>query len=457
MSEPPHNANIMAQLAAIYKGIDKTPLQIVDDQDPSTKLVNYNIFGDVLGQRNFPNLIEIITKESPGADRAVGCLVGCALGDSLGQPLEFLDANSSVVTLYDTRRPCLRPGAGVQYNAPLNTFRLKAGQWTDDCSMALCLADSILVYPTYNGGDARIRWQNWWMSGYNNTFRFDHPQRPSVGLGGNIAKSLRELVAHAGKTPSRVPPVYSGTGDDSGNGSLMRLAPVPIAYHNSEYLSLHIAKQQSLATHPGKDASACCQFMAFCIYRALHHKTLHPDPKLFLDETVIQFMAGHNMNSDSGMQRLQRLLMADEPHTSTEYVWCWRNTRLPIEETVLLRGQRYNGHPVSAAYFGSYCMDGLSMALWALYGAKSFEGAIYRVVNLLGDADTTGAICGQIAGALFGYRTIIATTIGSEWVANLYQWDPHMEIPMRAILLYYLQLFRQTEVHNRVNKRKLIS
>ena len=68
----------------------------------------------------------------------------------------------------------------------------------------------------------------------------------------------------------------------------------------------------------------------------------------------------------------------------------------------------YNGYPVLPGYWGSYCLDGLAMALWGLYHSNSFEEAIIRVVNFLGDADSTGAVVGQMAGALYGYRGIKA-------------------------------------------------
>merc|ERR1711971_690910 len=74
-------------------------------------------------------------------------------------------------------------------------------------------------------------------------------------------------------------------------------------------------------------------------------------------------------------------------------------------------GRSYNGYDVSAQYFGSYCMDGLAMALWSLNRSSSFVESIVTVANLLGDADTTSAIVGQIAGAFYGYRSIAAAAV----------------------------------------------
>jgi ADP-ribosyl-[dinitrogen reductase] hydrolase len=44
--------------------------------------------------------------------------------------------------------------------------------------------------------------------------------------------------------------------------------------------------------------------------------------------------------------------------------------------------------------------------LWAFHGAGAFEEALLRAVNLGDDADTTGAICGQLAGAFWGESNI---------------------------------------------------
>ena len=81
--------------------------------------------------------------------------------------------------------------------------------------------------------------------------------------------------------------------------------------------------------------------------------------------------------------------------------WNWRASAedgLQIEQTLRLRGHSYNGHPVSAGYFGSYAVDGLAVALHCVAATHSLDAAVERCLNFRGDADTTGAIVGQIAG-----------------------------------------------------------
>lgn len=134
------------------------------------------------------------------------------------------------------------------------------------------------------------------------------------------------------------------------------------------------------------------------------------------------------------MPQLLQLLRC-EPPSPKEINWNWKNDRINIEEALSARGNTYNGYPVSRGYFGAYCMDGLAMSLWALYRSGSFFDCIYNVVNLLGDADTTGAICGQMAGAYYGYSSLARDNRSEVMLRNLKSWDPFFEIPLRAALL----------------------
>jgi len=85
-------------------------------------------------------------------DRAIGSLLGLAVGDALGATLEFSerDAHSPVTDII---------GGGP--------FRLKPGEWTDDTSMALCLADSLIANKALDEHDLLERFVRWWEKGEN--------------------------------------------------------------------------------------------------------------------------------------------------------------------------------------------------------------------------------------------------------------------------------------------------
>eukprot|EP00927_Polykrikos_kofoidii_P046674 TRINITY_DN40833_c0_g1_i1.p1 TRINITY_DN40833_c0_g1~~TRINITY_DN40833_c0_g1_i1.p1 ORF type:complete len:602 (+),score=79.92 TRINITY_DN40833_c0_g1_i1:36-1808(+) len=426
----------------------------------------------------FWNLLRGLAEEEGGCGASVGCLLGLAIGDSCGAPLEFTSVDSRLPEgangrYADRQRSCLLPelstSGQLTYIQPYNSFSILPGQWTDDTSMALCLADSLLVHGRYHGGDARVRWHMWWNHGYCNAFRHDLNRkrgRRSVGLGGNVAKSLAEVEDTAFSKrcehdADAVPPINQATANDAGNGSIMRLGPVPIAYHVFERHALQVACWQSLATHPGGDAAVCCSFMSFFIVGAIRcaqeasrtasHEVAVPHPsdqsRDFIQERIDSFLRLPQPCIDGlpdGQASLFRLkcLLESNPASKKEAHWNWKLPELPITPAIAARVGRsgedtYNGHPVIPTYFGAYCMDGLAMALWALWHGSDFSSCVRLAVNLLGDADTVGAITGQLAGAVYGWRGIISDEWGRRCVANLRYWDSNAEVGLRAALLYH--------------------
>jgi len=373
-------------------------------------------------------------------------LIGLAIGDAVGNPLEFasVEQTSSCGVL-----PGLENGQ-LCYQSPMNTFRLHHGQWADDCSMALCLADSLLAHGSYHGGDVRVRWHMWWYHGYCNAFRHDDERSDRRSVGGhrgNLGESLREIEKWAPEGDpfclDDLPGVFSSENDDSGNGSIMRIAPVPIAWHAQMAKAMSYAELQSRATHQCSEASACCRFMSFFIVSALNANACGLDPTIelrkFIVEKVDEFLSTHLHDCDQGQERLRALLSCNPPGPA-EANWDWQQDEIAIADALAARKASpngiYNGHPVRPCHFGSYCMDGLAMALWALWHSADFSTCIQRVVNLLGHADTTGAIAGQLAGALYGWRGIASSAWGRACLANLQKWDPYAEVGLRAALLY---------------------
>lgn len=378
-------------------------------------LVNYSIFNDKVNSLYKKNIIEHYTKESQTINRAVGSIMGMAIGDAFGAPLEFVPVSSQA-----NPRFCLYYNGEFKYSGIFNKFTLKSGQWTDDCSMGLCIADSLLIHKKYDGSDIRHRFWNWWYNGYNNAFRFDaNSSKHSVGLGGNIKKSLDAMRRNETATP-----IFNTDNEDAGNGSIMRLCPIPIAFRNDINKCIMYAEQSSKTTHGGKLAAECCKLMSFIIVKAITRKT-DGLIKQFLDETLSEYIR-INKNIDKS---ILKLIHANELYNSTELCWNWRNKYLDFETTLKNRGHNYNGYPVSSPYFGSFCIDALAMAFNALYNTTNFNDAIIKVVNMLGDADSTGSVTGQIAGAFYGYNNI-----HKDFISNVNNWDNY-EIQLRGVLL----------------------
>merc|ERR1719410_2907875 len=149
----------------------------------------------------------------------MGSMCGMAVGDALGHAFEFMPTQDTPGSAYFDLKT-------LRFHGESNAFRLERGQWTDDASMGLCMADSLILRRGFDGSDMRIRFWCWWNRGYNNAFRKDSRRSSSVGLGGNIAKSLNAIsstrrtsirwwlncVRRRGQT---VPPTYDAGTEDA--------------------------------------------------------------------------------------------------------------------------------------------------------------------------------------------------------------------------------------------------
>jgi ADP-ribosyl-[dinitrogen reductase] hydrolase len=370
--------------------------------------------------------------------RAMGSVCGMAVGDALGHPFEFIPATDDPGTsFFDLETK--------EFNCEFNKFHLERGQWTDDASMGLCMADSLIMKRSYDGGDMRTRFWCWWFRGYNNAFRRDKERasKRSIGLGGNVASSLAELSwlegDELGRVPS-VPDVYEARSEDSGNGSLMRLAPVPVFFCTAPPTELHrIASLSSQTTHPGIYASEACAVLAHVIASAITRPVDDKaDARSFLDRAIEEYVVASGLKGKTGPGYDEmRSLLASAPLRPEEGCWDWRSEQLRVESSLRARGGMYNGYPVCSDYFGSYSIDGLAVALWAVYNTRSFDEAVVKSVNVHGDADSHGSITGQIAGAFYGYSQINRTFL--DW---LKRWDDN-ETAVKALLLYHLGLEAQ--------------
>src|SRR5579862_6488188 len=136
-------------------------------------------------------------------NRSRGALIGLAVGDALGAAVEFQRPGS------------FAPVTGYRSGGP---HGLDAGEWTDDTSMALALADSI-AKAGWDLNDQADRYVQWWKTGkYSVNGRcFDIGITTRSALGNYVAD--KDALA-SGDRSERA----------SGNGSIMRLAPVPIRY-----------------------------------------------------------------------------------------------------------------------------------------------------------------------------------------------------------------------------------
>ncbi|MFV0317039.1 MAG: ADP-ribosylglycohydrolase family protein, partial [Microthrixaceae bacterium] len=267
-------------------------------------------------------------------DRAIGALVGLAVGDAVGTALEF-------------RAPgTFEPVDDMVGGGP---FGLTPGQWTDDTSMAMCLAESILDRGDLDPADQLRRYVAWWREGYwSSTGRcFD--------IGNTTTSALARFEATGAVTDEHLDE------ESAANGSLMRLAAVPIRWHTDLAEAARRAGESSLTTHGAARPVDACR-----VYAAMTAALIQGVPI----EDVLEADFWHWGPLDPRVQAVAR--------------GSWR-TKEPPE----IRG---TGYVVAA----------LEAAIWAVAGATNFRDAVLRAANLGDDADTTAAIAGQLAGARWG-------------------------------------------------------
>ncbi len=288
-------------------------------------------------------------------DRAIGSLLGLALGDAVGATLEF--------TTRDTA-PLLTDMIGG------GPFSLEAGQWTDDTSMALALADSLFLSADLDEADLMQRFSDWRRKGlYSCTgFCFD------------IGVTTREAISRWEQTGN--PMAGSTDPRKAGNGSLMRLAPVAIRHHRNRSKLRDIAARQSRVTHAAPEAEDAC-----VAYAELIADSIEGAPR----SEVLKARDGYN-------GQVSRILLGG---------WRGKN-RSQIESS-------------------GYVIHSLEAALWSVGSSADFGRSALRAANLADDADTTAAIAGQLAGAICG-----AENLPEPWLRKL-AWAPRIRTMAEAV------------------------
>jgi ADP-ribosylglycohydrolase len=279
-------------------------------------------------------------------------LLGLAVGDALGTTLEFEPPGT------------FSPIDDMIGGGP---FALEPGQWTDDTSMTLCLATSLVERNGFDPIDQLDRYLRWYHEGYLS----------SNGRCFDIGITVRSALARYQKSGEPYPgPTDPGT---AGNGSLMRLAPIPIYYASDPREAITRAAESSRTTHGATEAVDACRYYAGLIVGAL------------VGATKEELLSRHY-----------------EPVPGI-----WSTDPLSPKIAAIADGSFKQKSPPAIRGTG-YVVDSMEAALWAFHTTDSFREGALRAVNLGNDADTTGAIYGQLAGAFYGLEEIPA-----EWVEKL--------------------------------------
>ena len=277
--------------------------------------------------------------------------MGLVVGDAVGTTNEFQPAGS-----FEPITDMV--GGGV--------FGLEPGQWTDDTSMALCLADSLLAQGRYDSFDVMERYDRWYKEGY----------RSSTGtcfdIGNQVTRSLWDF-----REQQRVPTSAERT-TSAGNGAIMRLAPMVIAGFRSRSPRevVETARLSARETHFSVEAEAATEVFAALLVGAL----LGWSPQQLMDVSWA--------STGAAFDEMAARVISPDPQVRASW----------------------------EAETSGYIVNGLRLAVHGLLDFPSFKDATLAIANMGGDSDTNAAIYGQLGGAFYGIEGIPAS-----WRSTLYQ------------------------------------
>jgi ADP-ribosyl-[dinitrogen reductase] hydrolase len=277
-------------------------------------------------------------------ERYRGSLLGLATGDALGAPLEGERPGS-----FEPVKDMI--GGGFHHIEP--------GQWTDDTSMALCLAQSLVERRGFDPTDQLERYVRWFREGHLS----------SVGKAFGIGNTTREALLCFEETGE---PYCGPTAPNrAGNGSIMRLAPVPLFFAQRPQEAIERSAESSRTTHGAREAVDGCRYFGALL-----------------------------VGAGSGVSKEELLSERYCPVTR-----CWEENPLAPRIDRVASGSFKRKEPPEIKGSG-YVVRSLEAALWAFHRSDSFEEGCLLAANLGDDADTTAAVYGQLAGAFYGEEAV---------------------------------------------------
>jgi ADP-ribosyl-[dinitrogen reductase] hydrolase len=299
-------------------------------------------------------------------DRAVGVLLGTAAGDALGAAYEF------------------GPPRGPELEVAMvggGSFGWEPGEWTDDTSMAIAIAEVAAT-----GADLRKeealdaivrRWDEWMQTAKDVGIQTSNVLRTAHRLG-LTARNAREASAA----------LHERTGRTAGNGSLMRTAPLALAYLDDEAGLVQAPRAVSELTHHDPDAGDACVLWSLAIRYAVLTGVL--DARIGLQHIDAD-------RRDLWAKRLD-VAEASQPSDSTNNGW--------VVEALQGAWSAISTTPVPQddPAAGVFRADHLRLALDA-------------AVRGGGDSDTVAAIAGGLLGAAYG-----ASAVPAQWRRVLHGW-----------------------------------
>jgi len=300
-------------------------------------------------------------------------LMGIAVGDALGFPAQFEPRSER------KKRPVVDMGRYRDEYGQLRSWgEGLTGLWSDDTSLTLCLAESLLF--GFNLKDQAEKFVAWLDQGYLSA------RDRAFDVGMQTAESLTGVraILQSGRYDELDNLAGDADEQSNGNGSLMRILPLLMFIKGFDpRYQFELVRKASALTHPHIRSALCC----FLYLRMAEHIIASTDKFTSFQQArrdTLELMDSLNC-SDTEIKALHRLLDADLG-------------KLPEDEIDS----------------GGYVVSSLEASIWCLLNTESFRDAVLLAVNLGDDTDTTGAITGGLAALIYGLNSIPL-----DWIAQL--------------------------------------
>ncbi len=278
-------------------------------------------------------------------------LFGVAVGDALGVPVEFKSRE------YLNQNPVLDMFGFGTHHQPIGT-------WSDDSSLAFCLAESLCK--GYDLSDIARNFVKW----YSEEIWTPHGKVFDIGI------ATRHAIHNI--TKGHLPELCGGFEEkDNGNGSLMRILPLVFYLQKEKNIEViyQKVKEVSSITHGHfRSVFACFIYVVYCL-EILKDKD-KAEAYREMQNRISEFLKDKNFNAVE-IDLFDRVLK----NNIAEYP----------ENKILSSG---------------YVLDSLQASLWCFLNSESYEETVLKAVNLGEDTDTTGAIAGGLAGIYYGIENI---------------------------------------------------
>lgn len=296
--------------------------------------------------------------------KAKGVVLGHATGDALGVPFEF----------------CPREyldGHPVTGMAGYGAHRMPEGAWSDDTSMSLCALKSF-AHGRLDYVDIMLNFVKWYARG----------EFTPTGKTFDVGRTCHDAIIRGGGLDGEF---------NNGNGSLMRIYPFTLYLinKNCEKMSLQHVKTIATAsslTHAHARSRVACILYSFILWELMENPC-----KQSVNVGIRNF------------EEMYKHFNGEEKAREEEVV------EIASFKAIFDGIDKLDRSQIKST---GYVVDTLEAALWCLLTTDSYEECVLKAVNLGHDADTTGAVVGALAGALYGYDAI-----PEEWLKTLIKRD----------------------------------